>query len=232
MPTYAPAPRQYIKRLTIPAGAEVLCFAPGVAPDEGVRVPSSEFSGGGSGAVGANPTGTIGLAVVNGSAATFLRSDGAPALSQAIVPTWTGLHTFTNGLVANSAGVGPIIGRADGANTNIFFDSNGRLVIRSSTSANWLFAPDAPLLSMRDAVRLGWSNGNASAALDTAFARNAAGVVEVNNGTAGTLADLIAKSIELPTQPVVDSPANPSLRFDGTNLRFWNGSAWKTVLLT
>lgn len=44
--------------------------------------------------VGANPTGTVGLAIVNGAAATFLRSDGAPPLSQAITPTWTGLHTF------------------------------------------------------------------------------------------------------------------------------------------
>lgn len=43
----------------------------------------------------ANPTGTVGLAVVNGSAATFLRSDGSPSLSQAIAPTWTGLHTFS-----------------------------------------------------------------------------------------------------------------------------------------
>ncbi|PIQ80376.1 MAG: hypothetical protein COV79_00785, partial [Parcubacteria group bacterium CG11_big_fil_rev_8_21_14_0_20_41_14] len=46
--------------------------------------------------VGANPSGTVGLTAVNGSATTFLRSDGAPALSQAIVPTWTGTHTFSN----------------------------------------------------------------------------------------------------------------------------------------
>lgn len=43
---------------------------------------------------GANPTASLGLAAVNGSATTWMRSDGAPALSQAIVPTWTGLHTF------------------------------------------------------------------------------------------------------------------------------------------
>jgi hypothetical protein len=43
----------------------------------------------------ANPTGTIGLAAVNGVATTAMRSDAAPALSQAIVPTWTGQHTFT-----------------------------------------------------------------------------------------------------------------------------------------
>lgn len=43
----------------------------------------------------ANPSATIGLAAVNGSAATFMTSDSAPALSQAIAPTWTAAHIFT-----------------------------------------------------------------------------------------------------------------------------------------
>lgn len=45
--------------------------------------------------INANPTGTIGLTAVNGTAATPMRSDAAPALSQAIAPTWTGTHTFS-----------------------------------------------------------------------------------------------------------------------------------------
>lgn len=44
---------------------------------------------------GANPSASVGLTAVNGSATTYMRSDGAPALSQAIAPTWTGLHTFS-----------------------------------------------------------------------------------------------------------------------------------------
>jgi len=48
----------------------------------------------------ANPTGTVGLTAVNGSATTYLRSDGAPALSQGISPTWTGSHVFTTTTVA------------------------------------------------------------------------------------------------------------------------------------
>lgn len=51
---------------------------------------------GGSGSTGANPTASVGLTAVNGTATTFLRSDGAPALSQAISPTMTGQWTFTN----------------------------------------------------------------------------------------------------------------------------------------
>lgn len=48
----------------------------------------------------ANPAATIGLAAVNGSATTGMRSDGAPALSQAIAPTWTALHLFSQAGIA------------------------------------------------------------------------------------------------------------------------------------
>lgn len=47
-------------------------------------------------AVGANPSASVGLTAVNGSAVTWMRSDGAPALSQSITPTWTNPHIFTN----------------------------------------------------------------------------------------------------------------------------------------
>lgn len=46
------------------------------------------------GASGANPTASVGLTAVNGSAGTFMRSDGAPALDQGIAPTWTDVHKF------------------------------------------------------------------------------------------------------------------------------------------
>lgn len=42
-----------------------------------------------------NPTGVVGLAAVNGTSLRPMRSDAAPALSQAISPTWTGTHTFS-----------------------------------------------------------------------------------------------------------------------------------------
>lgn len=44
---------------------------------------------------GANPTGSVGTTAVNGVASTFMRSDAAPAINQAIAPVWTGAHTFT-----------------------------------------------------------------------------------------------------------------------------------------
>lgn len=50
----------------------------------------------------ANPTASVGLTAVNGSASTFMRSDAAPALSQSISPTWSGTHTFNNAVTGAS----------------------------------------------------------------------------------------------------------------------------------
>lgn len=47
----------------------------------------------------ANPTASVGLSAVNGSAVTYMRSDAAPALDQSIAPTWTGVHTHTNNII-------------------------------------------------------------------------------------------------------------------------------------
>jgi hypothetical protein len=82
----------------------------------------SDLSGAPSIPAAANPTASVGLATVNGSAATFMRSDGAPALSQAIAPTWTGQHTYTPGsgiavtinCVATTQGL-----RVVGSNSNV-----------------------------------------------------------------------------------------------------------------
>lgn len=52
----------------------------------------------------ANPSGTVGLTAVNGTATTAMRSDAAPALSQAVSPTWSGTHTFSNPITVNGAG--------------------------------------------------------------------------------------------------------------------------------
>jgi hypothetical protein len=57
----------------------------------------------------ANPTAAgVGLTAINGSAATFMRSDGAPALDVSIAPTWTGKHTWTPSGTTNYLQVGTI----------------------------------------------------------------------------------------------------------------------------
>lgn len=80
-------------------------------------------------ATGANPANNIGLAVINGVAGTFMRSDAAPALSQTINPTWTAQHNYSaaiSGLVypimmtSNSPGLA--WNEADGAANNRLWD--------------------------------------------------------------------------------------------------------------
>jgi hypothetical protein len=45
--------------------------------------------------LGANPSASVGLTAVNGTAGTYMRSDAAPAIDQAIAPSWSGTHEFT-----------------------------------------------------------------------------------------------------------------------------------------
>jgi len=58
-------------------------------------VATSTILSGYSTSTGANPSSQCGLSVVNGTANTFMRSDGSCAISQTITPVWTGLHQFS-----------------------------------------------------------------------------------------------------------------------------------------
>lgn len=77
----------------------------------------------------ANPTGTVGLATVNGAATTAMRSDAAPPLSQSIAPTWSAQHSYSQIVTGttypvlisnNTPGIG--FNEADGAANNRLWD--------------------------------------------------------------------------------------------------------------
>ncbi len=51
----------------------------------------------------AAPSALVGLTAIPGTASTVMRSDAAPALNPAIVPNWTGLHTFSPTNTASAA---------------------------------------------------------------------------------------------------------------------------------
>lgn len=95
---------------------------------------------------GANPSASIGVTAVNGSASTFMRSDAAPALSQSIVPTWTGVHTFNA--------------------TNIVTTSTPQFVIGTGTAAT--SGVPVQYSGMLQLQGLAW-NGTASASQDVNF---------------------------------------------------------------
>ncbi len=77
-------------------GAKVLDISTTGLGITGTMVASGAISGSNlSSSGGANPSASLGLSAVNGSAITYMRSDAAPALSVSISPTWTGNHTFS-----------------------------------------------------------------------------------------------------------------------------------------
>ncbi len=112
---------------SIRASTDILIGTNSVCQSNGTNCLSGTFSG------LANPTASLGLTAINGSATTAMRSDGAPALDQSIVPTWTGLHTF------NKSGTSLVTT----ANVGIASSSPGTALdvqgsIRTSTNDNTL----------------------------------------------------------------------------------------------
>jgi hypothetical protein len=91
---------QYLKQASVGADITVGTIAAGDLP--------GSFSG------FANPSASIGLSAVNGSATTAMRSDAAPALSQTIAPTWTGLHKWnaTLGVTPDDTAAGILLATA------------------------------------------------------------------------------------------------------------------------
>jgi len=94
-------------------------------------------------ALSANPTASVGLTVVNGSASTLMRSDAAPPLSQAIAPTWTGKHTWQPA--------------SDAADYLRVLDSAGTAtIVQVDTLLKWVGVGAAPIapLSVTDALQM------------------------------------------------------------------------------
>lgn len=88
----------------------------------------------------ANPSAQSGPTAVNGSAATFMTSDSAPAINVAAAYTWGGIHTF-NARVAAAAGLtvsgGTFLSRGitDNATANaVTVASTGTVTINTPTS--------------------------------------------------------------------------------------------------
>lgn len=117
--------------------------------------------------VGANPSASVGLGAVNGSAATFMTSDSAPPLSQAIVPTWTGLHTWSQNLGAFSATGNPfvkLVNTSATAQTPLdFFSNTGTLTGRIRND----FAGNLTYVSLLSGVHSFFVGGDSGVGLDS-----------------------------------------------------------------
>lgn len=144
-----------------------------------------------AGSVPATPTAHVGLAAVNGSATTYMRSDAAPALDVTIVPTWSGSHTFT--AVTNSFGGGgtgatnAIVvinsGSGAGASPTLQFNSNSlqraQLLLGTATGVSGPAANDFCVMGI--GANLVWFISNSVAAMSVAST-----VVAIKPTTAAT----------------------------------------------
>lgn len=120
---------------SVAAGTKVILVYNGV---DIIEATSYSATGG---ATGANPTASVGLTAVNGAAATFMRSDAAPPIDQAITPTWTGAHTFTAVLTASGITVTGVTVPANGiylpAANQLGFTTNSTARGNISSAGNW-----------------------------------------------------------------------------------------------
>ncbi|MHB1950102.1 MAG: hypothetical protein ACYCQK_01355 [Acidiferrobacteraceae bacterium] len=130
----------------------------------------------------ANPTASVGLTAVNGSAATFMRSDGAPALDQTITPTMTGSWIW-----AKTAGTGtqsPVWTLTAPAHTTLTASTEANVAILDA-SANCQWSTGA-LTQQRAFVMKGQTLSFVGASTVSAYS-----TLDINSaGTAGTNATI------------------------------------------
>lgn len=92
------------------------------------------------------------------------------------------------------ASPGAIGGTTPGTGSFTSLTTNGGISMQSAiTSAQFLLDSTGFTTGLNN--RVGWTSTDANGTRDTGLGRNAAGVVEVNNGTAGTLRDLKLRSV-------------------------------------
>ncbi len=163
----------------------------------------------------ANPSGTIGLSAANGSATTFMRSDGAPALSQAITPTWTGSHTFTNaGAAIVVQGNASYIAIKNGTPSSVMFlttvngwTNNSDYIDAAIAAGNalYFYAEGSTTASLKLTANAAFSgaigvNGASPSSQSTGWGTPTGASVENNfNGSSATLAECTAAVAEIIT---------------------------------
>lgn len=211
---------------SVAAGTKVILVYNGV---DVVEATSYSATGG---ATGANPTAQVGLTAVNGAAATFMRSDAAPPIDQAIAPTWTGLHTFTAVITASGISVTGVTVTANGlylpSPNTLGFTTNGTTRGSINAAGNWVInAPASGVALSVNAV----SGTHSMQIDDSAGTAHNAGYLELpSNVQTGNYTAVLADSgksiIMNGTTLTATIPVNGSVPYPiGTVLTFININA-------
>lgn len=136
---------------------------------------------------GANPTASIGLTAVNGSAATFMRSDGAPPLDVTAAYAFTNLGATviaTSGLTLPIGSLGAPSLKFSGDTAGWFRTTNGWIFETGGNTPRLQLI--SSIMSFDSAEVIGWANGNATASMDTRISRNSAGSFLFDNNSTST----------------------------------------------
>lgn len=158
----------------------------------------------GHGPAPANPSVTVGLTAKNGSAATFMRSDGAPALDQAIVPTWTGAHTFTQTMTAAAITASGLIQSSGGV--------AGNTTVTAGIGSNSVRLSGAPNGTDPTITALGVTDANVS----IAFAPKGTGLLKFNGNTITTGNAYVAGQLGSANNTNAPSPTNSGITIGGS----------------
>lgn len=127
-----------------------------------------------------------GTSKISGGKDAFLNCQG--------LRVYTGGSSYASIYTAGTAG-SPVIYANGSISTEVALDGYGWWVqIFGARYAG--FDGNKTAIMLRSAARILWTSGSdARGTEDTGLARNAAGVVEINNGTAGTLRDLRVRNV-------------------------------------
>jgi hypothetical protein len=154
--------------------------------------------------------------------------------------TWSTSGTML-GINAPSGFVGNMLSMAINGAQNLQVDFNGSITGVYNFSASGSIQCGGVLVSFASSIAsngfkvlpsgaYSWSRSSAwYDTPDISLARNAAGVVEVNDGTPGSFAHLESWSVILGKTTTPTSPVAGQIYFDGTHFQGYNGTTWKQL---